>query len=112
VNSVPLPSKPETDAAPLPDRVVGKDDVNVVPLSVSLVDEGATPAPPPFTSALAVSAAELAHVLAPEKYGMPPLVPATVNAGVVVGVATEIRPPVKETLVTVPPDPVALIVNP
>ena len=33
---------------------------------------------------------------------MPPDVPATVNAGVVVGVATEIRPPVNETLVTVP----------
>ena len=33
---------------------------------------------------------------------MPPEVPATVNAGVVVGVATEIMPPVKPTLVTVP----------
>ena len=33
---------------------------------------------------------------------MPPEVPATVNAGVVVAVATEINPPVKDTLVTVP----------
>jgi hypothetical protein len=33
---------------------------------------------------------------------MPPLVPATVNAGVLVAVATEINPPVKLTLVTVP----------
>ena len=38
---------------------------------------------------------------------MPPLVPATVNAGVVVAVATVTIPPVKLTLVTVPPDPVA-----
>jgi hypothetical protein len=41
---------------------------------------------------------------------MPPLVPATVNAGVVVAVATEMMPPVKLTLVTVPPNPVELIV--
>lgn len=33
---------------------------------------------------------------------MPPLVPATVKAGVVVPVATVIMPPVKLTLVTVP----------
>ena len=33
---------------------------------------------------------------------MPPDVPATVKAGVVVGVATVIIPPVNETLVTVP----------
>ena len=33
---------------------------------------------------------------------MPPLVPATVKAGVVVGLATVIMPPVKLTLVTVP----------
>ena len=42
-----------------------------------------------------------------EKYGMPPLVPATVSAGVVVGLATVIMPPVKLTEVTVPPEPVA-----
>lgn len=43
---------------------------------------------------------------------MPPEVPATVRAGVVVGVATEISPPVKLTLVTVPelePQPVQLV---
>lgn len=34
---------------------------------------------------------------------MPPLVPAIVSAGVVVAVATEMMPPVKLTLVTVPP---------
>jgi hypothetical protein len=49
-----------------------------------------------------VSAAEVAHVVALLKYGIPPLVPATVKAGVVVGVATVMRPPVKETLETVP----------
>lgn len=72
-----------------------------VPLSVMLEFDGAAPAPPPLTKVFAVRAALVAHVLALEKYGMPPLVPATVSAGVVVGVATEIRPPVKETLVTV-----------
>jgi hypothetical protein len=46
--------------------------------------------------------AEDAHVVALLKYTTPPDVPATVNAGVVVGVATEIKPPVKDTLVTVP----------
>jgi hypothetical protein len=58
---------------------------------------------------LAASSAEEAHVEVEEKYGIPPLVPATVKAGVVVGLATEIRPPVKPTLVTVPvpqPEPV------
>jgi hypothetical protein len=44
----------------------------------------------------------VAQVDALLKYGMPPLVPATVNAGVVVAVATETIPPVKLTLVTVP----------
>ena len=33
---------------------------------------------------------------------MPPLVPATVKAGAVVGLATVMMPPVKLTLVTVP----------
>ena len=42
---------------------------------------------------------------------MPPLVPATVNAGVVVGLATEIKPPVKPTLVTVPEPPPATAVS-
>ena len=63
---------------------------------------GAAPAPPPTTSALAASAAEVAQVVPLEKYGMPPEVPATVSAGVVVAVATETMPPVKPTLVTVP----------
>jgi hypothetical protein len=54
---------------------------------------------------LRVSTPELAQVLALEKYGMPPDVPATVNAGVVLAVATEIKPPVKLTLVTVPLPP-------
>jgi hypothetical protein len=40
-----------------------------------------------------------------EKYGMPPLVPATVKAGVVVAVATETIPPVHPTEVTVPLPP-------
>ena len=69
---------------------------------------GAAPAPPPTTIALAASAADDAHVEAPEKYGTPPLVPATVSASVpepVIGEPpTDIRPPVKlsPTLVTVP----------
>jgi hypothetical protein len=50
-------------------------------------------------------AAELAQVLALEKYTTPPEVPATVSAGVDVGVATVIRPPVNETDVTVPDPP-------
>ena len=61
----------------------------------------------PITKALAANAAELAHVVPLEKYGIPPEVPATVKAGVVVGVATEIMPPVKPTEVTVPTLPLA-----
>jgi hypothetical protein len=41
-------------------------------------------------------------VVALEKYGIPPDVPATVMAGVVVAVAIDNKPPVKPTLVTVP----------
>ena len=63
---------------------------------------GAAPAPPPKTIALAVNAPEVAQVVPLEKYGMPPDVPAIVNAGVVVGLATETMPPVHPTLVTVP----------
>ena len=70
-----------------------------VPVVVVL---GATPAPPPITKAFADKAADDAHVVLLEKYGTPPLVPATVNAGVVVGVATDTMPPVKLTLVTEP----------
>lgn len=71
------------------------------PVPVVMVD-GATPAPPPITKALAAKAAEVAQVDALEKYGMPPDVPAIVNAGVVVAVATETIPPVNPTEVTVP----------
>jgi hypothetical protein len=63
---------------------------------------GAVPAPPPSMTSPAGRTAEDAHVVALLKYTTPPDVPATVNAGVVVGVATEIKPPVKDTLVTVP----------
>ena len=80
------------------------------PVPVVMV-EGAMPAPPPIISAFAVNAAEVAHVVALLKYGMPPEVPATVRAGVVVAVATLIIPPVNETDVTVPePPPEAVIV--
>ena len=51
------------------------------PVPVVIV-EGATPAPPPITSALAASAAEDAQVVPLEKYGTPPEVPATVKANV------------------------------
>ena len=67
-----------------------------------VVVAGAAPAPPPITRALAARAADDAHVVPLPKYGMPPDVPATVRAGVVVAVATEMMPPVNETLVTVP----------
>lgn len=72
---------------------------------------GAAPAPPPTINALAVNAALVAHVDALEKYGMPPLVPATVRANVpevVIGEpATETMPPVNvcATEVTVPDAP-------
>ena len=65
-------------------------------------DVGAAPAPPPSTTAEAVRAPDVAHVDPLEKYGMPPDVPAIVNAGVVVAVAIETMPPVQPTLVTVP----------
>jgi hypothetical protein len=55
-----------------------------------------------MTTPVAARSAEDAHVDALLKYGIPPDVPATVSAGVVVAVATEIKPPVKDTLVTVP----------
>jgi len=73
-----------------------------------VVVAGATPAPPPMTKAFAANAADDAQVLADEKYGTPPDVPATVNASVPDPVtgdpATDIRPPVNvcPTLVTVP----------
>jgi hypothetical protein len=67
-------------------------------------ENGAVPAPPPNTGSPGVRAAELAHALAAEKYGMPPEFPATLNVGVLVPLATESRPtrPGNTTLVTVP----------
>ena len=73
-----------------------------------LVSVGATPAPPHPIRFPAAPAELEAHVLAEEKYGMPPEVPATVRAKVPLFVTgdppTEINPPVKlpPTLVTVP----------
>jgi hypothetical protein len=66
---------------------------------------GAPPAPPPITTPWIARAALDAHALLLLKYGTPPLVPATVKAGVVVGFAIEIMPPVNPTEVTVPLPP-------
>jgi hypothetical protein len=63
---------------------------------------GAVAAPPPSRTCPAPRSSEDAQVDALEKYGIPPEVPATVRAGVLVAVAMEINPPVKDTLVTVP----------
>ena len=73
---------------------------------------GDPPAPPPSIKSPVGSSAEEAHVDVPEKYGTPPLMPATVNAGVVVELATEISPPVKPTLVTVPDPPPLIVLQP
>lgn len=81
-----------------------------------VVVAGAAPAPPPITREFAARAAEDAQELALLKYGMPPDVPATVNASVPVDVTgeplTEINPPVNvcPTEVTVPLPPVVAIV--
>jgi hypothetical protein len=83
--------------APAPPEIRSWPDVPVL-----ANETGAAPAPPPRTRAYCVRAAEDAHVEEELKYGTPPLVPAIVNAGVVVGVATETIPPVQPTLVTVP----------
>jgi hypothetical protein len=94
---------PVNDRMPL--DVPAKPTVNVAEAvaHVNCVSvNGAVPAPPPMTNPVEASTAEDAHVVALLKYGIPPDVPATVSAGVVVGVATEIKPPVNETLVTVP----------
>ena len=82
--------------------------VVVVPKLPSTV--GAAPAPPPSTILLAVNTPEDAQAVPLEKYGMPPLVPAKVNAGVVVGVATDTMPPVQLTLVTVPTNASLLVI--
>ena len=82
-----------------PEEPTATPNAVVTPEPVVIVD-GAAPAPPPTTKELAAKAAEVAHVEALEKYGMPPLVPATVKANVpdvVTGVpATEIKPPVND----------------
>lgn len=105
--TVPLEGVP--NAPPLttnaPDEPVLTPKAVTTPVPVVTV-AGVAPAPPPTTKALAAKAAEDAQVDALEKYGMPPEVPATVNAGVVVGLATVMMPPVKLTVVTVPPDAV------
>jgi hypothetical protein len=107
----PDPVSSVTAAARLADDGVPKKVR--IPAAVDVV-LGATPAPPPITIALAANAPELAQVVPLEKYGIPPDVPAIVNAGVVVAVATETIPPVQLTLVTVPdpPPPDAAIVMP
>jgi hypothetical protein len=74
------------------------------PVPVVIV-AGAEPAPPPTTKAFAARAALDAHAVPLEKYGMPPDVPAIVNAGVVVGVPTDTMPPAQPTDVTVPEPP-------
>jgi hypothetical protein len=79
--------------------VANKACVTVESAAVTL---GGAPVPPPSTTPFAASTPDEAHVAAEEKYGIPPLVPATVNAGVVVGEATEIKPPLNAALVTVP----------
>jgi hypothetical protein len=92
---------PFSDMPPLVPPALPITKLGVVYTKLAFVT-GAAPAPPPRTTPFVASSAEDAHVDAEEKYGIPPDVPATVRAGVVVGVATEIKPPVKDTLVTVP----------
>ena len=86
---------PLTTKAPAEPVLTPKAVTTPVPVVIVL---GATPAPPPITRAFAARAAEVAQVEALEKYGMPPDVPATVNAKVPEVVTgepeTEIRPPV------------------
>ena len=79
--------------------------VPVPPLLTGTVAKDAVvhaPAPPPSTKSPLGSAPLDVQVLAPLKHGIPPLVPATVKAGVLVGEATLTMPPVKLTEVTVP----------
>jgi hypothetical protein len=81
---------------------------NLVVLPDRVPTVGATPGPPPIIGRFAISAPLEVQVEALSKYGMPPLVPATVSAKVPLVVMgdpdTEISPPVKDcpTLVTVP----------
>ena len=109
--TVPLLGVPKAPSnnTKAPAEPVLTDSAVTTPVPVVMV-LGAAPAPPPTIKALAANAALDAQVVPLVKYGIPPLVPATVSAGVVVAVATEMMPPVKLTLVTVPPNPVELIV--
>lgn len=101
--SEPLPVSSVTAAARLAELGVPK---NVrMPDAVEVV-EGAAPAPPPITNAFAVSALELAMVVVPLKYGIPPEVPevipvppcATVTAAPVVSTVPELSGNVKVRL--------------
>ena len=92
---------PFSDMPPLVPPALPITKLGVVYTKLAFV-AGAAPAPPPRTTPVDAKRADDAQVDALLKYGIPPEVPATVNAGVVVGVATEIKPPVKETEVTVP----------
>ena len=98
--TVPLAGVPKappfTTKAPAVPVFTPRAVTTPVPVVVVL---GATPAPPPIIKAFAANSADDAQVVPPEKYGIPPLVPATVSAKVpfvVMGEpATEIIPPVK-----------------
>jgi hypothetical protein len=90
-------NKPEPVSSVTADAKFALDGVpkNVrIPVPVVVV-AGAAPAPPPITSALAANAVEDAQVVPLEKYGIPPLVPATVRASVPEPVTGE---PVTETI--------------
>src|SRR6478736_9701008 len=108
VQFVSVPDEGVPSAPPLttkaPEEPTFTPSAVTTPVPVVIVD-GATPAPPPMTIALAASAPELAHVDELLKYGTPPDVPAMVKAGLVVGLATLTIPPVHPTLVTVPLPP-------
>ena len=100
-----------------PDPDTAKPRAVITPVPVVVV-AGATPAPPPIISAFAANTAEDAQPDAELKYGMPPLVPATVRASVPDAVTgdplTEISPPVNDapTEVTVPAFPAAQVPSP
>lgn len=127
---VPRPEIPEETGSPVALVSVPEDGVpnappfttnapaepTLVPSAVStpvpvVTVAGVAPAPPPTIKALAARRAELAHPVVDEKYGIPPEVPAIVNASVpevVIGLpAMETIPPVKlaPTDVTVPEPP-------
>ena len=101
---------PPVPVTVLPSAVITPEPVEIV--------EGGDPAPPPITRAFATRTADDAQDEAELKYGMPPLVPATVNArvpDVVTGdPPTEINPPVKDapTEVTVPVPAAAHVPSP